>query len=70
MFLAIPTEAPGRVVDGRKRITPGSWEWHTGLPLRFVYRRGAPSLLVADNVRLTSRGRAARKEGRGGCQLR
>ena len=64
LFLAIPTEAAGRVGDGRKRITPGGWERRTGLRLRFVYRRGAPSLLVADNVRLTSRGRAARNEGR------
>jgi predicted enzyme related to lactoylglutathione lyase len=36
----------------------------TGPRLRFVYRRGAPSLLVADNARLTSRGGAARNEGR------
>lgn len=66
LFLAIPTEAAGRVGDGRKRITPGGWERRTGLRLRFVYRRGAPSLLVVDNARLTSRGRAARNEGRRG----
>ncbi|MGD9509238.1 MAG: DUF6441 family protein [Geminicoccaceae bacterium] len=66
LFLAIPTEAAGRVGDGRKRITPGSWERRTGLRLRFVYRSRAPSLLVADNVRLTGRGRAARNEGRRG----
>ena len=63
LFLAIPTEAAGRVGDGRKRITPGGWERRTGLRLRFVYRRGAPPLLVADNARLTSRGRAARNDG-------
>lgn len=66
LFLAIPTEAAGRVADGRKRITPGGWERRTGLRLRFVYRRNAPSLLVADNARLTGRGRAARNEGRRG----
>ena len=66
LFLAIPTEAAGRVGDGRKRITPGGWERRTGLRLHFVYRRGGPSLLVADNVRLTGRGRAARNEGRRG----
>lgn len=66
LFLAIPTEAAGRVGDGRKRITPGGWERRTGLRLRFVHRRGAPSLLVADNVRLTGRGRAVRNEGRRG----
>ena len=32
--------------------------------LRFVYRRGGPSLLVADNVRLTKRGSAAANLGR------
>jgi hypothetical protein len=32
--------------------------------LRFVYRRGSPSLLVADNARLTKRGRAAANIGR------
>jgi hypothetical protein len=66
LYLAIPTEAAGRVGDGRKRITPGGWERRTGLRLRFVYRRGAPSLLVADNVRLSMRVRAARNEGRRG----
>jgi hypothetical protein len=32
--------------------------------LRFIYRRSGPSLLVADNVRLTARGRAAANIGR------
>ena len=32
--------------------------------LRLVYRRGSPSLLVADNARLTKRGRAAANIGR------
>ena len=32
--------------------------------LRFVYRRAGPSLLVADNARLTKRGRAAANIGR------
>lgn len=31
---------------------------------RFVYRRGSASLLVADNVRLTARGRATGNIGR------
>ncbi len=66
LFLAIPTAAAGRYGDGRKRITPAGWERRTGLKLRFVYRRGGPSLLVADNARLTSRGRAARNERRRG----
>lgn len=32
--------------------------------LRFVYRRNGPSLLVADDARLNSRGLAAAKGGR------
>jgi hypothetical protein len=64
LFLAIPTPAAGRFGDGRQKITPGSWERIHGLRLRFVYRRGSPSLLVADNARLTKRGRAAANIGR------
>ena len=61
-WLAIPTPAAGKTgftsTGARKRITPGGWERRTGMRLRFVYRRGAPSLLVADNARLTKRGLA------------
>ncbi len=64
LFLAIPTPAAGRFGDGRRKITPGSWERIRGLRLRFVYRRGSPSLLVADNARLTNRGRATANIGR------
>jgi hypothetical protein len=64
LFLAIPTPAAGRFGDGRKKITPGSWERIHGLRPRFVYRRCSPSLLVADNARLTKRGRAAANIGR------
>lgn len=64
LFLAIPTPAAGRFGDGRQKITPGIWERIHGMRLRFVYRRGGPSLLVADNVRLTTRGRAAANIGR------
>jgi len=55
LFLAIPTPAAGRCGDARQKITP---ERIHGLRLRFVYRRGSPSLLVADNAWLTKRGRA------------
>jgi hypothetical protein len=48
LFLAIPTPAAGRYGDGRTKITPGGFEQRTGLRLRFVYRQGAPSLLVAE----------------------
>jgi hypothetical protein len=61
-FLAIPTAAAGshglsRIAPAindkraKERLTPGGWERRTGIRLRFVYRRGRPSLLVADNVR-------------------
>ena len=52
---------------GNQRITPGGWEQRTGQRLRFVYRRGQPSLLVAE-TRLNSKGRAVvskSKTGRG-----
>ena len=64
LFLAIPTPAAGKYGDGRQKITPGSWERIHGQRLRFVYRRGSPSLLVADNLRLTGRGRAMANTGR------
>ena len=65
-YLAIPTEAAGRGLRGR-RITPGEWERRRGLRLRFVYRRTGPSLLVAEG-RLNTKGQAVvsrSKTGRG-----
>jgi hypothetical protein len=63
-FLAIPTDAAGasgRSQGGRReRVTPGGWERRTGIPLRFVYRPRGPSLLVADQSRINSKGIAAR----------
>ena len=53
-WLAIPTPAAGRGPGGRK-MTPKEWEQRRGMRLRFVRRRGAPSLLVADG-RLNARG--------------
>lgn len=50
-FLAIPTPAAGRYGDGRQKMTPGLWERMHGARLRFIYRRGGPSLLVAENLR-------------------
>jgi hypothetical protein len=67
-FLAIPTAAAGATGRGlsgkRERITPGGWERRTGMRLRFVYRRGGPALLVADNVRLSRQGLAKANTGR------
>jgi hypothetical protein len=64
-FLAIPTDAvpksltfvdpgSGNLVK-RKRATPRGVEQALGLKLRFVYRPGRTSLLVADNARISSR---------------
>ena len=64
LFLAIPTEAAGKRGLGRKRVTPEGWEQRTGLRLRFVYRPNAPSLLVADDARITTRGLATAKRGK------
>ena len=49
-WLAIPTSAAGTGARG-KRMTPGLWEQMHGSRLRFIYRRGVPSLLVAENMR-------------------
>ena len=49
-WLSIPLPAAGTGPRG-KRITPGLWERMRGQRLRFVYRAGKPSLLVADNQR-------------------
>ena len=50
-FLAIPTaSAPKRGTDG-KRINPSNFPEGSLGKLRFVYRVGAVSLLVADNLR-------------------
>ena len=65
-WLAIPTPSAGKGTRG-KALTPGEWERRRGLRLRFVYRRGGPSLLVADG-RLNSRGlgvASRSKTGRG-----
>ncbi|EME69997.1 hypothetical protein H261_10622 [Paramagnetospirillum caucaseum] len=50
-WLAIPTPAAGTGARG-KRMTPSLWEQMHGSRLRFIYRRGAPSLLVAENMRV------------------
>ena len=67
-WLAIPTPAAGvkgiSPTGAMKRITPGGWERRTGMRLRFVYRRGRPSLLVADNARLSKKGLARPNLGR------
>ncbi len=53
-WLAIPTEAAGTGTRGKK-LTPGEWEQRRGQRLRFVFRAGRPSLLVAEG-RTSKRG--------------
>ncbi|MBS9477743.1 DUF6441 family protein [Ancylobacter radicis] len=69
-FLAIPTAAAGKsgrsAAGSREKITPEGWQRRTGLKLRFVYRRGRPSLLVADDARINTRGLAARNRRKTG----
>jgi hypothetical protein len=49
-WLAVPGPGcPARI--GKKRPTPRLVEERLGIPLRFIYRRGGPSLLVADDMR-------------------
>lgn len=64
-WLAIPLPAAGKALGG-KRITPGMWEQKTGLRLRFVYRSRGPSLLVADAVRLNTKGQAVASKSKTG----
>jgi hypothetical protein len=60
-WLAIPTpSAPKRGVGG-KRINPSNFPEHRFGTLRFVYRRGRPSLLVVDGVRISKSGRTGRR---------
>ncbi|WP_188064760.1 DUF6441 family protein [Sphingobium sp. KCTC 72723] len=53
-YLAIPLPAAGSR-GGSRNLTPGEWERRTGIRLRFVYRPGRASLLVADEGTLNGR---------------
>lgn len=66
-WLSIPLPAAGK---GRKggRITPGEWERRTGMRLTFIYRRGKPSLLVAEG-RVSKAGRAVQSRSKTGKGL-
>ena len=61
LWLAIPTPAAPKRGIGGKRINPGNFPEHRFGPLRFVYRRGRPSLLVVDGVRINKSGRVGRR---------
>lgn len=65
-YLAVPTDAaPRRGTDG-KRISPSNFPEARFGPLRFVYRRRGPSLLVVDSVRIGARGRVSKQLSNGG----
>ncbi|MBX9726204.1 MAG: hypothetical protein K2X09_02965 [Rickettsiales bacterium] len=72
-FLAIPTPAAPKRGVGGKRINPDNFPEHSLGRLRFIYRKGAPSLLVVENLRASTGKRAgyrkasesALKSGRG-----
>jgi hypothetical protein len=66
-WLAIPTPAAG-AGPRAKRMTPGLWEQMHGARLRFIYRRGAPSLLVADNMRARTGKRGGFAKGSASAQ--
>jgi hypothetical protein len=67
LWLAIPTpSAPKRGVGG-KRINPSNFPEHRYGPLRFVYRRGRPSLLVVDGVRINARTGRVGRRAKGGA---
>jgi hypothetical protein len=59
--LAVPTDVV-RARFGNRRVSPKEFTRRTGIALRAVYRRGKPSLLVADNVRIGARGRVRLNE--------
>ncbi|HIJ93094.1 MAG: DUF6441 family protein [Rhodospirillales bacterium] len=66
-WLAIPTpSAPKRGVGG-KRINPSNFPEHRFGPLRFVYRRNGPSLLVVDAVRVNARTGRVGRRAKGGA---
>lgn len=72
-FLAIPTPAAPKRGVGGKRINPDNFPEHSLGRLRFIYRKGAPSLLVVENLRASTGKRggyrkaseSALKSGRG-----
>ncbi len=67
LWLAIPMpSAPKRGVGG-KRINPSNFPEHRFGPLRFVYRRGRPSLLVVDGVRVNARTGRVGRRAKGGA---
>ena len=66
-YLAIPLPAAGKGGRYEEALSPGDWERRTGRRLRFVYRKGRASLLVADGAGVTRAGQFRRgAAGNGG----
>ncbi len=68
-WLAIPLPAAGRGKGGR-HITPAEWQARTGRELRFVSTGRGRAVLVADNSRVNTKGRAVLDRRRGKLQTR
>ena len=66
-WLAIPTAAAPKRGVGGKRITPANFPEQRFGPLRFVFRRGAPSLLVVDGVRISAKTGRVGRQAKGGA---
>jgi len=66
-WLAIPTAAAPKRGVGGKRVTPANFPEHRFGPLRFVFRRGAPSLLVVDGVRISAKTGRVGRQAKGGA---
>jgi hypothetical protein len=64
-FLAIPSPDCPREYMG-KRVTPSNWNEERYGPLRFVYRRTGPSLLVVDAVKRNKAGSIGRRMSNAG----
>ena len=69
-WLAIPTPAAPRRGVGGKRISPSNFPEHRFGPLRFVYRRTGPSLLVVDGVRVSAKTGRVGRRAKGGAFTR
>ena len=59
-WLAIPLPASGIKRGNRRAETPAEWQFRTGRLLRFVPTGPGRALLVADDMRMNTRGIAAR----------
>lgn len=69
VWLAIPLPAAGRAKGGA-RITPSQWKARTGRELRFVRTGPGRAVLVADDMRINTKGRAVLDRRKGKLQAK